>query len=145
MKTGPGKGDTPLKEYALDGGQVWVYPEYLVSLLEEGGTLNLDFVASLVGISEVHFRERPFAYISYRKHSHAVDPTVYSYLRELKNLRAIAVVSRKDIDMHNFDIERLFYKKNIAFFIEYENAVSWVRTRIRQIGSTPPALRRANR
>jgi len=135
MRIGPGKGDALVKEYNLDGGLVRVYQDFMVSLLDEGSTLNLDFVAPIVGISEVHYRGRPFGYISHRKNSHAVDPTIYSYLRELPNLHAIAIVSRKDIDMHNFDIERLFYKKNIEFFIEYENAAEWMRGRIRNLSS----------
>lgn len=132
------KGENVLKEYMLDGGLVRVYQDYMVCMLDEGSTLNLDIVAPVVGISEVHFRNRPFGLISYRKNSHAVDPIIYSYLRELGNLRAIAIVSRKDIDMHNFDIERLFYKRNIEFFIEYENAIEWVRTRIRKRVSLNP-------
>jgi hypothetical protein len=143
MKMNPGKGDTLLKEYALDGGLVQVYQDFMVCMLDEGSTLNLEFIAPLVGISEVHFRDRPFGYISYRKNSHAVDPTIYSYLRELSNLRAVAVVSRKDIDMHNFDIERLFYKRQIEFFIEYENATEWVKSRIRRLSTIGSARRPA--
>ena len=39
-------------------------------------------------------------------------------------------VSVKEIDMHNFKIEKLFYKKPMKFFIEYENALKWVKRRV---------------
>jgi len=66
-----------------------------------------------------------------RKNSYAVDPTVYDYFRQMKNLKAFAIVSLKEIDMHNFKIEKMFYKKEMKFFIEYDNAVIWVKRKIR--------------
>ncbi|MEM6542757.1 MAG: STAS/SEC14 domain-containing protein, partial [Bacteroidota bacterium] len=53
------------------------------------------------------------------------------YLRGLDNLKAFAIVSKKEIDMHNFKIEKLFYKKNMEFFIEYENAIVWIKKRLK--------------
>jgi hypothetical protein len=49
----------------------------------------------------------------------------------MDNLKALAIVSVKEIDMHNFKIEKLFYKKHMKFFIEYDNALTWVKKRVR--------------
>ncbi|MDB2606255.1 STAS/SEC14 domain-containing protein [Zobellia sp.] len=120
-----------VREYQLDVGKIQVYENYMVSLFDEGATLTLERVYQIIGISEIHFRDRNFGYISLRKNSYAVDPTIYTYLRQLDNLKALAIVSVKEIDMHNFKIEKLFYKKPMKFFIEFDNAVTWIKRRVR--------------
>ena len=119
-----------VKEYHLDIGVVQVFDDYMVSIFKEGTTVTLERAYQIIGISEIHFRGKKFGYISLRKHSYAIDPVIYTYVRGLENLKAFAIVSKKEIDMHNFKIEKMFYKKNMEFFIEYENAVSWVKKRV---------------
>lgn len=119
-----------VREYQLDIGNVQVYDNYMVATFEEGATLTLERAYQIIGISEIHFRDKDFGYISLRKNSYAVDPTIYNYLRGMQNLKAFAIVSKKEIDMHNFKIEKLFYKKNMEFFIEYDNALAWVKKRL---------------
>lgn len=115
----------------MDVGKVQVYENYMVALFDEGATLTLERVYQIIGISEIHFRNKNFGYISLRKNSFAVDPTIYTYLRQLEHLKAFAIVSVKEIDMHNFKIEKLFYKKPMKFFIEYDNALKWVKRRVK--------------
>lgn len=131
MRIGFNKKTIVVKEYQLDIGTVQVYDNYMVSTFEEGATVTLERAYQIIGISEIHFRGRPFGYISLRKNSYAIDPIIYTYLRGLENLKAFAIVSKKEIDMHNFKIEKLFYKKNMEFFIEYENALTWVKKRLK--------------
>jgi len=119
-----------VKEYHLDIGVVQVFDDYMVSIFKEGTTVTLERAYQIIGISEIHFRGKKFGYISLRKYSYAIDPVIYTYVRGLENLKAFAIVSKKEIDMHNFKIEKMFYKKNMEFFIEYENAVSWVKKRV---------------
>ena len=120
-----------VREYQLDIGNVQVYDNYMVSTFDEGATVTLERAYQIIGISEIHFRDKDFGYISLRKNSYAVDPTIYNYIRGLDNLKAFAIVSKKEIDMHNFKIEKLFYKKNMEFFIEFENALAWVKKRLK--------------
>ncbi|EAR01867.1 hypothetical protein [Maribacter sp. HTCC2170] len=131
MHVGSTKKTIIVREYHLEIGVVQVYKNHMVAIFEEGATLTLERAYQIIGISEIHFRDRPFGYISLRKSSYAVDPTVYTYLRELENMKAFAIVSVKEIDMHNFKIEKLFYKKPMKFFIEYDNALSWVKKRVK--------------
>jgi hypothetical protein len=130
MKVEPTKKIVIVREYHLDNGIVQVFENHMVCIFDEGATLTLERVYQIIGISEIHFRERKFGIISLRKHSFAIDPTTYNYLRELTNLCAFAVVSVKEIDMHNFKIEKLFYKKAMKFFINYDNALAWVKRRV---------------
>lgn len=131
MKVGQSKKTVIVREYQLEIGKVQVYDDYMVSIFDEGATLTLERAYQIIGISEIHFRDRGFGYISLRKHSYAIDPTIYTYIRELENLKAFAIVSIKEMDMHNFKIEKLFYKKPMKFFIEFSNALSWVRRRVK--------------
>ena len=132
MKMGFTKKAIVVKEYHLDIGVVQVYNDYMVSTFEEESTITLEKVYQIIGISEIHFRGKEFGYISLRKNSYAIDPITYTYLRGLENLRAFAIVSKKEIDMHNFKIEKLFYKKNMEFFIEFDNALVWVKKRLKK-------------
>ena len=131
MNVGRAKKTIIVREYQLDIGIVQVFENHMVAIFDEGATLTLERAYQIIGISEIHFRDRNFGYISLRKNSYAIDPTIYSYLRELKHLKAFAVVSIKEIDMHNFKIEKLFYKKAMKFFIDYDNALAWVKRRVR--------------
>ncbi len=131
MKVGPAKKTIIVREYQLDIGIIQVYEDHMVSIFEEGATLTLERAYQIIGISEIHFREKDFGFISLRKNSYAIDPTIYSYLRELTNLKAFAIVSIKEIDMHNFKIEKLFYKKSMKFFIDFNNALAWIKRRVK--------------
>ena len=132
MKFGFAKNPIVVKEYSLDIGTVQVYDNYIVANFDEGATVTLERAYQIIGISEIHFRNKKFGYISYRKNSYAIDPIIYTYLRGLDNLMAFAIVSKKEIDMHNFKIEKMFYKKNMEFFIEFENAVNWVKKKLKR-------------
>jgi len=131
MKVGQPKKTIIVQEYTLEAGKIQVYDDYIVSIFDEGATLTLERAYQIIGISEIHFKDRPFGYISLRRNSFAIDPKVYTYLRELENLKAFAIASVKEIDMHNFNIEKMFYKKPMKFFIKYENALTWVKRRIK--------------
>ncbi len=132
MKVGPAKKKIIVKEYNLDIGTVQVFKNHMVVMFDEGATLTLERAYQIIGISEIHFRDTNFGIISLRKNSYAIDPTIYGYLRELKNLKAFAIVSVKEVDMHNFKIEKLFYKKPMKFYIDYNNALAWVQRRVRK-------------
>ena len=130
MNFGPAKKTVIVREYLLDVGKIQVYDHYMVSIFDEGATLTLERAYQIIGISEIHFRDRNFGFISHRLHSYAIDPTVYTYFRQLENLKAFAIVSNKEVDMHNFHIEKLFYKNPMKLFLDYNKAVNWVRRRV---------------
>ncbi|MBT8185047.1 MAG: STAS/SEC14 domain-containing protein [Eudoraea sp.] len=131
MKIGPPKKTIVVREYHLDIGVVQVFENHMVSIFDEGATLTLERAYQIIGIAEIHFKNKNFGIISLRKNSYAIDPTIYTYLRELKNLKALAVVSVKEIDMHNFKIEKLFYKRPMKFYIDFDNALAWLKRRVK--------------
>ncbi len=127
MKIGPAKKTVIVREYQLEIGTVKVFDTHLVCNFDEGVTLTLEQAYQIIGITEIHYRDKNFGIISLRKNSYAVDPIIYTYLRELSNLKAMAIVSLKQMDMHNFKIERLFFKKPMKFFIEHKKAQAWIK------------------
>lgn len=131
MKVERPKKTVIVREYELENGKVQVYDNYMVSMFDEDAVLTMETAYQVIGISEIHFRNKNFGIISLRKNSYAVDPITYTYMRQLKNLKAFAIVSVKEIDMHNFKIEKLFYKKPMKFFIEFDNALAWVKRRVK--------------
>lgn len=131
MKVGRPKKTIIVREYQLDIGKVQVFDDYMVSIFDEGSTITKERVFQIIGIMEIHFRNKNFGYISLRKNSYAIDPMVYNQIREIENIKAFAVVSIKEIDMHNFNIEKLFYKKPMKFFIDQDNALLWIKRRVR--------------
>ena len=135
MDLGPAKKTVIVREYLLDVGKIQVFDNYLVSIFDKGATLTLERAYQIIGISEIHFRDKNFGFISHRINSYAIDPTVYTYFRQLESLKAFAVVSKKEVDMHNFHIEKLFYKNPMKYFIDYQKALKWVRSRV--VLSTP--------
>ena len=120
-----------VKEYHLDIGIVQVYKNYMVAIFNEGVTITVEKAYQLLGIAEIHFKDKDFGYISYRKNSYALDPMVYNYVKEMDNFKAMAIVSVKELDMHNFKIEKMFFKKPMEFFISYENALTWLKKTIK--------------
>ncbi len=115
-----------IKEYQLEIGKVTVYENYLISEFNEGITLSLDTSLELIGVTEVHFREKPFVYITNRVNSYAVDPTMYLKVKDIETLKGIAVVSDKECDYHNLKIEKHFFKKPMHLFHTIAEATDWV-------------------
>ena len=120
-----------VREYHLDIGKVQVFDKYMVGIFNEGATVTLERAYQIIGIAEIHFKDRNFGFISLRKNSYALDPIIYTYVRQIENLKAFAIVSVKEVDMHNFKIEKMFFKKPMKFFIDYNNAVTWVKRRVK--------------
>ncbi len=128
MQVAASHGNGVVKTYTLDIGKVTVYDNYMVAILNEGITLTLERAFELVGISEIHFRYRPFVYITIRKNSYAVDPTLYTQIFLLENLKGIAIVSDKEVDAHNIIIEKHFFKKPMTLHKTLHEAVSWAQS-----------------
>ena len=90
MKITSKKKTVVVREYQLDIGTVQVFKDYMVASFNEGTTITLERAYQMIGISEIHFRDKDFGYISLRQNSYAIDPTVYNYLRGMDNLKAFA-------------------------------------------------------
>ncbi|TRZ42912.1 STAS/SEC14 domain-containing protein [Robertkochia solimangrovi] len=128
MNTTPPILENLIKTYKTDFGIFHIYPDYVVGQFYEGTALEIDQIFELSTIAEVHYENKDYAYISYRVNSYALDPTLYSHIKELENLKGIAIVTKRENDRHNFKIEQYFYAKNMEIFYNLSEAIDWVYT-----------------
>lgn len=120
-----------IKCYKLEIGEVVVYEDFMVAKLNEGIILTLERTFELIGISEIHFRDKNFGYITLRDNSYSIDPTIYIHIKNLSNLKAFAIVSAKAADKHNFKIEKHFFEpKPMRLFDTKEEAILWVKRQL---------------
>ncbi len=70
------------------------------------------------------YKDKPFVYISNRKYSYSVDPTIYNETSKLLNLSAFAVVT-KNLSARFTEIERLFLNKPFEVFSDLDEALAW--------------------
>ena len=109
-----------------DLGIFYIYSKYAIGVIHEGINLtNLQQLSILVAVCEKHFGLQEFVYISYRLNSYSIDPTLYSYLLEMKNLAGIGIVTRNELYKQNFKVEKVFYSKNMRIFDKLEEAIKW--------------------
>ncbi|SFU37714.1 hypothetical protein SAMN05216480_10262 [Pustulibacterium marinum] len=112
--------------YKLDYATVYIYDYFMLSTVNEGVVFDKEKCNEFMSIANTYFKDKSFAYISLRNQSYTVDPTCYFYLRNLTNLKAMAIVSTKEIDFFNFNIENFFYKKNMKIFHDKKSAYIWI-------------------
>lgn len=124
-----------IKNYELDFGNIEVYSNVAVGIVNDGVDFNLEQISALINIAEIHFSHKAFGYISLRKNSYALDPSIYKYLKELPNLKGIAIVSNNELFKHNFKIEKYFYGNKMKLFKNTDTATEWIQNLL--ISETP--------
>ncbi|WP_417362942.1 STAS/SEC14 domain-containing protein [Galbibacter sp.] len=117
-----------IKIYELDFGNIEVYSNLAVGIVNDGVDFNLEHISALINIAEIHFSNMDFGYISLRRNSYALDPSVYKYLKELPHLKGIAIVSNNELFKHNFKIEKYFYGNSMKLFKNVDTASEWIQS-----------------
>lgn len=113
----------------LDFGVIWIDDKILVSELHEGVLLDVENNRKILALGHELFEGEAFGYISHRINSYAVDPMVYRESAEHEQLRAIAVVSDKEMARKSARLEKNFYtnKNSFQIFNSLEEAKIWIR------------------
>jgi len=111
-------------------GEVDIYYNYLISVINEGETVTPEYNRELVALAESVYQGRRFGYITHRKHSYSVDPKTYIETSKIVNLVAFAVVTNERLAISNTEIEKLFLKKPVEVFNTIEQAETWVESLI---------------
>ena len=114
------------KVLSFEFGEIELFDNYLITTMRQGITVIPRYNQELVALANTHFEGRPFAYITHRKNSYAVDPSIYYKTSKIENLAAFAVVSTKPIDQKVVAVEKIFLDKPFQLFTEMEEAISWV-------------------
>lgn len=105
--------------------EIEVYDNYIIAVMFEGINLTPDKNDILLGIATKYFKNSNFGYISNRIHSYSVDPSIYIETSKIENLVSFAVVSSKQINLSNSQIEKLFFKKPFKHFYFLQEAINW--------------------
>lgn len=116
----------------LDFGDLYLYKNYLVAVMHQGVTIKPEHNDILVHLAESHFKGAPFAYITHRKNSYAVDPSIYYETSKIEKLVAFAVVSQHAMSNQTVAVEQLFLTKPFKLFTELDDAVAWALKKIEE-------------
>lgn len=113
------------KTISFEFGEVELFENYLVTTMKPGITVIPSYNDKLVAIANSHFAGKHFVYITNRKNSYAVDPSIYYETSKIENLIAFAVVSKDAIAQKTVAVEKMFFNKPFQLFTEMEDAITW--------------------
>ena len=105
---------------------VEIYTDKVIAYMNEGIHLTPDKNKILEDIAKDYFKDKPFVYISHRKHSYSVDPSIYLQTSKINNLVGMAVVAEVPLSKGNAEIEKLFLNKPFEIFSSLEDAKVWI-------------------
>ena len=112
-------------------GEVTLYDPYLIVVINEGEHLVPSQNQILVDIAKTHYHNKPFVYITLRKYSYSVDPSIYLKTSQIDNLSGFAVVAEVPVSMANAQIEKLFLNKPFEIFTNLDDATKWAKSIIK--------------
>ncbi len=116
-----------VKAYNLDLGKVIFYKNYLVIEVAEGISFNHEKAKKLSVLTNLHFGNAPFGYISHRINSYSLEATDYMKIKEVfPNLSAFAVVVYNKLQETSVRIENMFFEDGIMKFDKLEDAKAWI-------------------
>lgn len=116
----------PLKTKVFyDFGEVELHDHYVITVMNRGITVIPAYNDTLLQLARTHFKDRPFVYITHRKNSYAVDPSIYKLTTKIENLVGFAVVSDRPISTKTVPVEKLFFEKPFELFSTLEEGIAW--------------------
>lgn len=111
-----------------DFGEIELYDHYLITVMNRGITVIPEYNNTLIALAKTHFKDKPFVYITHRKNSYAVDPSIYKLTTKIENLVGFAVVSDRPIATKTVPVEKLFFEKPFELFTTLEEGIAWANT-----------------
>lgn len=102
-----------------------IYDNCIVVVVNEGINVTPDHNNVLIDVSDTHFPNKSFAYITHRINSYSVDPKIYFETAKIENLKGFAVVSSNYQAKINAQIEQMFFNKPFEIFASLEDAFTW--------------------
>ncbi|WP_109300861.1 hypothetical protein [Aquimarina sp. AU474] len=120
-----------VKSYDLDIGKVIFYKNYLVIEVAEGISFNHEKATKLSVLTNLHFGDLPFGYISHRVNSYSLEATDYMRIKEVfPNLTAFAVVVYNKFQETSVRIENMFFEDGIMTFDNLDYAKAWIAEKL---------------
>lgn len=117
---------TPMNaSLSFDFCNIKVFDFYIIVTFNEGVTVTPKMNNTLIHVTETHFDDQPFIYISNRINSYAVNPETYLDTVKIKNLKGFAIVSTNYQAKVNARIEKMFFSKPFETFSNIDDAIRW--------------------
>lgn len=107
-----------------------IFDNFMIAVMKEGTTVLPEHNEVLIDLANKYFKDRPFAYITNRIHSYAVDPKVFKETSKIEYLVAFAVVSQQELGVSNASFEKSFLKKPQKTFSKLIDAITWCEERV---------------
>ena len=111
----------------LEFCSVTIHDNYMVVEMDSGVHITVKDNATLIGIVNTYFKNRPFVYITNRVNSYSVDPAVYKETSKIENLVGLCVVSKNFRAKSAAQIEKLFFDRAFEIFDTLPEAVKWAK------------------
>lgn len=109
----------------IDIGYVSIFDNYIIMEIDQGVIVTKEHNQLLVDIVDKFYKDKGVVYISNRKNSYSVNPSVYYETNKIKNIIGLAVVSENGMAVNNAEIEKLFFNKPFEIFSNLEDAKNW--------------------
>ncbi|MAN59849.1 MAG: hypothetical protein CMC08_08455 [Flavobacteriaceae bacterium] len=116
----------PFKTLQLEFANLELYENYVVATIDEGMLIDTFEKLQLYEIFDQFYRNRPFVYISNRKHDYTVNPTSYLGSEEYDQLRGMAVICYSESSYQNALFEKVFYKRPFQVFYSFPECQNWI-------------------
>lgn len=115
------------KSLTYDFGVIQIYENYLITVVNSGVHVTPAHNTVLVNLAEEHFANKPFVYLTHRKHSYSVDPAIYLETSKIKNLAGFGVIAEVPVSKANAEVEKLFLNKPFEIFYTLDDALAWAK------------------
>ncbi len=121
------------KELIYSFGKITILDNIMLTVINEGIIVDSEIINLLIELDSTYFKDKPFVYVSQRKNSYTIDPTIYLKASKSKNLIGFAVVLDNLSIMDHTEIEKLFLN-SIPFevFDNLDIALNWAKNLIKK-------------
>ena len=115
--------------HELDIGRFYFYPNLVVSEVKEGVIVTFEKALPLFSIGlEYYPPDTPLVYLSDRKNSYSIDPTLHIEAKEIfSNLLGYGVIAYNELNRKIASIEQKFVKCPFEIFTNLPEATVWAQ------------------
>ena len=122
------------KTIEFDEGIFDVYDNLIVSTLNPGVNEDTSVFNIINHLSSFFFSDKPWGYVSNRRHRNAIDPLIYLKLNSnntKRRLIAYGIVSYHELTSASVEYEKQFLLEvNVKTFSNINSALSWVSEKV---------------
>lgn len=118
-----------IAEHELDFGRFRFYKNLIIGEIFEGARMNFDKALPLLAIAALYYsEEKPLVYLSDRKTSYSLDPTMHREINKLfPFLLGYGVIVYNDLNVQVAELEQRFLCCPSGVFHSLDEALAWAQ------------------